>query len=284
MLPYSVPNPRSHPDRLPSRRSSHTIRRLPGHGPEPKGVPEVPGGSLLPGLPRPRPSPRLVSAASPTSQGIGPVHVERLVTLLHDGEGGAVSGFVSELLEEKHPLDEVFLDLVEPAARRVGELWEDDRFGFVEVTRIVGRLQSIFRDLAGRFGPGSAAEFSRVGRFYLAGMPKTQHTLGLNMVAEFLLRAGWSVRIGSPLDGVDALQVLEKEWFDVAGFSLAHDRDSDALAGMIDQARKRSKNPEISVMIGGSLVEGDPSVVSWIGADAWAPDARAAVEVAGEVL
>jgi methanogenic corrinoid protein MtbC1 len=121
---------------------------------------------------------------------IPPSEVEALVRHLRAPEDHVAAAYVRTLLDAGTPLDQLYLELLAPAARQLGALWESDDCSFVEVTVGLGRLQLLLRDLSQLFlAPAPAGD--PVGTVLLTAVPGEQHTLGLVMVGEFLLRDGW---------------------------------------------------------------------------------------------
>ncbi|MGT2486179.1 B12-binding domain-containing protein [Methylobacterium oryzae CBMB20] len=62
-------------------------------------------------------------------------------------EGSPHAEWVRALLEEGLSLDALLLDLFAPAARRLGQLWEEDEADFLDVAAALGRLQSLTRSV-----------------------------------------------------------------------------------------------------------------------------------------
>ena len=124
-------------------------------------------------------------------------------------------------------VERIYLDLLAPAARYLGELWNEDLCDFTEVTVGLGRLQRVLRELSPEFG--HLVEHPANGRrVLLLPSPGEQHTFGLVMVGEFFRRAGWDVAGGPWKAGTDAAEMAGAEWFDVIGFSLGAEIHLDA--------------------------------------------------------
>ncbi|NJK90043.1 MAG: cobalamin B12-binding domain-containing protein [Myxococcales bacterium] len=86
----------------------------------------------------------------------------------------------------------IFLDLLAPVARLLGDLWLIDLCTFTDVTIGLSRLQQLVRELAPAFEDGH--DLRGFGhRALLAPAPGEQHTFGMHLVEEFLRRAGWDV-------------------------------------------------------------------------------------------
>ena len=95
-------------------------------------------------------------------------------------------------------IDRIFLDLLAPTARYLGELWDDDLCTFTDVTVGLGRLQRVLREFSPALGR-SVEHPARGRRVLLLPGPGEQHTFGLVMVSEFFRRAGWDVTGGASI-------------------------------------------------------------------------------------
>jgi methanogenic corrinoid protein MtbC1 len=180
-------------------------------------------------------------------------------------------------------VETIFLDLLAPAARHLGELWEDDRCHFADVTVGLGRLQQIMRSLNAAFG--TDIEPPAGGRrVLLLPAPGDQHTFGLSMVAEFFARAGWEV-----VGVIDALPVsvqdkVKYEWFDLVGISAGSTTRVEAMKSCIASVRRHSHNRSVAVMVGGPLFLNHSEMVSAVDADGMSTDARTAPAVAEQLI
>lgn len=211
---------------------------------------------------------------------LGEEEVEEFVRLVRGLTEAPLDGYIRELLEEGTPIEAVYLDLVAPAARVMGELWKEDACSFMDVSLALGRMQRIVRSLqaefVGEFGPGAEGG----PRILLSAMAGEQHTLGLLLVAEFFLRAGWTVEMGTPFASGDTVSRLAEGWFDVAGYSVACEERLDSLAREIGRARRASMNREVRVLVGGAPFLGRADLARRVGADGTAFDAGEAPRVA----
>lgn len=179
-------------------------------------------------------------------------------------------------------VEKIYLELLAPTARYLGELWEEDLCNFTEVTIGLGRLQRVLRELSPALG--RSVEHPVQGRrVLLLPSPGEQHTFGLVMVAEFFRRAGWDVTGGSWMAGVDAVALVSAEWFDAIGFSLGAEVHLGALAASIEAVRHATCNRDLKVLVGGPLFGVNPDYVSQVGADGMTIDGREAPMLA-EIL
>lgn len=173
-------------------------------------------------------------------------------------------------------LADIYLTLFQPAARRIGDLWAEDRCSFVDVTLAIGTMHRMLRFFEPIF-QADARLAAGDRQALLVPLPGDQHTFGLSMVTEFFRRAGWSVW-NMPLATFDDLAAAVKTaWFAVVGFSASTDSRLDELAAAIRLVRLQSCNRAVGVMVGGPIFVERPDYVARVGADAFGRDADEAL-------
>jgi methanogenic corrinoid protein MtbC1 len=207
--------------------------------------------------------------------------IQELAKLVLGPDVQAAVNYILGMKQQGLPLDVLFVELLEPAARHLGKLWEDDRCDFLDVTLGVARLQkllAIFNDTH------RIPAFGDMRRVITATTPGEQHRFGLAMVEKFLRAAGWDVHseAGSTAESVAA--AVKNEWFAIAGLTLSCESRLDALADTIKTIREQSCNNSISVMVGGPLFIRRPELAMYVGADAAAMNAPSAVVLAHKLL
>jgi methanogenic corrinoid protein MtbC1 len=216
----------------------------------------------------------VVADAAPTER-----DVEILVGYLVNGDANGASAFIRRCREHGVSAEAVLLGLLAPAARRLGRMWEEDQCDFTVVTMGLWRLQRALHELSPAFQIDAQppADGKRV---LLAPVPGEQHTFGLHIVAEFFRRAGWEV-VDGRFDTTDELiDLVRRQWFAVIGISVACERWLPVLQDAVEGLRARSKNDEVSIILGGPLFLKYPELLDRTGADAVATDAQRAVELA----
>ncbi len=187
----------------------------------------------------------------------------------------AALAYVVSLRGRGVALESVFLELLSPAARTLGDMWSEDQCDFADVTVGLWRLQQIVRELSPAFR--SDTDYGGQGRrVLLVPAPGEQHTFGVFMVAEFFRRAGWEVSAVPLASQSDLLSLVRNEWFAVVGLSVSCGVRLEGLAAAIHAIRRASRNGSIGVMVGGNAFVERPELVALVGADATAVDGRQA--------
>lgn len=206
-------------------------------------------------------------------------HVAEFCALVVRTELDVLIPYVRRTWERGVPLERIYLELLAPTARRLGEMWMADECDFTTVTLGLWRLHRVLHELSATFQrSGEASADDR--RVLLAATPGEQHTFGLFMVAEFFRRAGWDVFDGPSFSARELAAAVHHEWFAIAGFSLSRADHLGDLSALIREVKQASRNRGIGIFVGGVVFGGRPDLVAQVGADASAGDGQEAVQLA----
>jgi methanogenic corrinoid protein MtbC1 len=218
-------------------------------------------------------------AAAPLHALCAPVaaDVEQMTNLVLANDMPAQDDLVQRLQAAGASVDSLYLDLLAPAARRLGEMWEQDLCDFTEVTVGLWRLQSVLRELGRSVVVPVPHPLAPTRRVLLLPAPGEQHTFGLAVVGEFFHRDGWLVSVGLLATAADLGSAVRHESFDVVGISVACGERLEPVAAAIRAARRGTCNSALRIMVGGPVFGAHPEFAALLGADATASDGREAV-------
>ena len=217
-------------------------------------------------------------SAIPLSAGVD----DFVLQVLQDSERD-VDTTIAALRERGASMEWIFLELFSPTARKLGEMWDEDRCDFSAVTVALGRLQRLMRELSPAFG--TEVEHPANGRRALFVQPRDeQHSFGLSMVAEFFRRDGWDVIGGVGGAVAHPADKVREEWVDVVGFSVGTDARLPWLRDTISAVRQASRNAALHVLVGGPPFVGHPEYALEVGADGTARNGKEAPQVAERLL
>ncbi len=187
------------------------------------------------------------------------------ITVRHDCS--VAQAFTEALVSQGATYEQLFVELLAPAARKLGELWESDYFSFSDVTIGLSRIQQLVHEV----GPGLDTEADAtqgLASALLVPMPGEQHSLGVLLVEEFFRRAGWSVWTPQNVTSGQLVAIVRQEHFDMVGISVTCEVETQRLAALVDSIRSASLNKGLLVMVGGRFVNEHPELVAEVGADA----------------
>lgn len=200
-----------------------------------------------------------------------------------DTDPQAVFNHLDVLRDKGLGTQRVFLDVITPAARYLGDLWEQDKMDFTLVAQGLLRMHHAMRHLGyeTQDGPQSAGD---VRRIMLASAPGSQHILGLAMVSEFFRADHWQVVVEISTSEQALVHAVAHEWFDVIGLSVGLVEQLPNIPVLVARLKTASRNPNAFVLLGGpALLQTQLDGVA-LAADAISVNAAEAVKLAGELL
>ena len=202
--------------------------------------------------------------------------VQPLVQMALTNDTADILAYVQAIHAQGVALETVYLHVLTPVARTLGEMWERDECSFTDVTVGLWRIKQVMHELSPTF-QRVAQEQSHGREVMLVPTPGSAHNLGLFMVSEFFRRSGWRVSGELLSQTSDMLHVVRKDWIDLVGLSVAYSDHLEVLTELIKALRLASRNPALQVMVGGPLMLAHPEYVATVGADFMAVDAQEAV-------
>jgi MerR family transcriptional regulator, light-induced transcriptional regulator len=205
----------------------------------------------------------------PVMEQVSPEDVLEFARMVLHDDDAALQRSVMSFRARGIPMQSIFLDLLAPVARHLGELWERDLCDFTEVTMGLGRLQHVLRENSEAAAPPPTQTDANPGRrILLVPCPGEQHTFGLSLVAEFFHRAGWDVSTNFGASDVSPAVMVKQGWYDVVGFSLGSETSILRLAECIAEVRRASVNTGVPIIAGGAVFALHPEYAAQISADA----------------
>ncbi len=203
-----------------------------------------------------------------------PAVVRRLRSRLLVGDEPGAWVVLEELLVAGHDGISILVDVLGPAMRSIGELWQAGRISIAE--------EHLASQVAERLVVGLGARFRKAGRrsqaVVLATAQGEQHHLPLTMAVQSLQILGFGVLdVGCDLPVSDLLDLVRRPPRPLVGVVLGATLSSHlpALAEAVSLLRQVA--PRLPVLVGGAAVPTD-SLAREIGAVGWSGlDARSLV-------
>lgn len=231
--------------------------------------------------------PRLLMAHTTTEsrarprllRSITPDEASRFAVLPLRLEAASLLEEVDAFMAKGATVETICLDLLAPAARKLGEMWERDECDFLDVTMGLWRLQEVMREVAAR-APVDFAGLALPHSALFSPMPGDHHNFGTLMLEEVFSRGGWRSEALVKPERRELLDRLARQPFDLVGLTLARDCPSAALGNLIKAVRNVSANPHIIVLVGGRMINENPEIAMEVGADGTGADALSALETA----
>jgi MerR family transcriptional regulator, light-induced transcriptional regulator len=209
---------------------------------------------------------------------IDPAIIEPFTALVLSGGVEDLEDFVVDMTVRGITTHDIYLDLMAPTARLLGQYWEDDICSFTDVTMGLGKLQTLLYRLSASHPPPRPHDASPSALFLTP--EGSQHSLGIRMVEELFRDAGWRTicEINTPLPTL--IDLVQQDSFDIIGISLSAQGQVEQTRFIIEKLREASQNPAVQIVVGGKLILDDPNLAQRLGADLSARDGKEAIVIA----
>ena len=218
-----------------------------------------------------------------TRRTISEEDIEIFARLSVNEEAHVLLALVDERLATGSSVETIFVDLLAPAARRLGEYWEADSEDFVGVTMGLWRIQEVLRVLTLRIPPIAGPGHGQRSALF-SPMPGEQHSFGTLMVAECFQRAGWETEVLIEPTQSELTGKFATRHYDLIGLTVSNDCSTGVLHSLVSTIKAVSSNPHVKVLLGGRVINEHPELVTSCGGDATAEDALSAVAVADRLV
>jgi methanogenic corrinoid protein MtbC1 len=199
----------------------------------------------------------------------------RFTDAILSGESRTASAIAFHAHDEGRPVQSVYLDIFEPALRKVGALWEANKISVAEEHMATAVVQSILPEF---FSLIPAAEIER-GHVIVTGVQGELHGIGAHMIADMLQADGWTVRLlgpNTPPGGI--VRLIERQRAGVLGMSAATLLSIPSVTELIEAVHQEFGRERPHIIVGGGAFRSLPDLWREIGADGYAPDLIAAVQ------
>jgi methanogenic corrinoid protein MtbC1 len=226
----------------------------------------------------------IISAAeTKDASGFDAIYAERcevLVRYLLEGNYPAGVKMMRDFCRDATSLAGFYEDVLQPSLYEVGRMWETGKINAADehlATAVAERMiATAYVTMSGRSAGGNAR-----GSTVIATTPDEPHGVGVRMVADLLELKGWDVHflgVNVPIsDIVDLVRRVEPTF---VGLSLVMPYNLRNMEQIITQLRSDAKNRSMRIMVGSPVLIWDKDVWRRLGADAFAPNLRSALEIA----
>jgi MerR family transcriptional regulator, light-induced transcriptional regulator len=207
---------------------------------------------------------------------------ERMITqwaeLAVDDDVPALAEHFRAVLATEADLATVFLGILAPVARLLGQWGDMNRISFAEVDRSISTLEDVIQKFNHDHVPHATRGW-RMGSILLSTCPGDEHSFGLRMVEELFRRDGWSLTSLVARSNGMITSELGRNHFHVLGLSIARASMLPNTALLVKEARAASLNPDLLIVLGGpAITEETLAEAQALGADFVAQDATTAID------
>ncbi len=204
------------------------------------------------------------------------MELDEYVRCLLAGDEDACLANGRELVKGLEGLHALYVDIIQPSQYRVGELWEQGAISVAaeHLATATNRFvaSTCYASVAGATAGGPRA--------LIACVPDELHELGPRLLADLLECDGWDVDFyGASMPVRDLVEAVAGRAPRFVGLSAALGMHLGSVKHAIEAVRARLGSGTPPIVVGGNAFRGSPDLWKKVGADMYAADASAAVEM-----
>jgi methanogenic corrinoid protein MtbC1 len=206
----------------------------------------------------------------------GPAPIDQraraLADLLVGPDTEAAIELLRSLQDSEGAIRHLYNTLIEPAARRLGDLWGADLCSEFDVSLGLGQLQRAVRVLNEEVMQPTIPKGLYLPSVLIVPEPGESHLLNSVLDSDALARCGWDPLTEFPASDEALQDMLSGSWFDALDLSLSpafrREQWLPRVTKTIALARHASRNPALVVVVGGRIFSEDRDAGAQVGADA----------------
>lgn len=219
--------------------------------------------------------PTAPAVASHDAAQLNPIATTYLELLLSGDRAGAVEHARRHVDDGMDPAD-FYLDVLAPAQHEVGQRWAQGHISIAQEHFCTSATQLVMRHLRPQMSPADL----RGRRLLAVHAPGSVHRVGLRMVTDVLGRRGWhTTYIEDDVTAELLVELLTLQRPDLLLLSASMPSQIPSVRALIESVRQGARTRGVKIVVGGRPFVVAPDLAAAVGADGWAPDARATLDV-----
>ncbi len=207
--------------------------------------------------------------------------IELLCAALLSRDDHAADDFILAVRRDGVENKIIYLGYVAGAARKLGELWDNDQASFIDVTLGCGKLYRIIRGLRHVIAPGIIEDRDEWPAMF-ALVPGETHTLGIEIATDIFRREGWDVDMMVGLDHDLLIDQANRRTYRAIVLVANSDGMIEPLARLV--LALRISHPLAHMVVAGNILDHHPDILALVGADAVMKDIETAVTTLRDVI
>ena len=207
--------------------------------------------------------------------------IDLLCAALLSGDNRAADQFILAARRDGVDTAAISRGYVAGAARKLGQMWDDDRISFIDVTLACGKLYGIIRGLRHVLAPQIIqGRETRPALFAL--VPGETHTLGIEIATDHFRRDGWDVDMLMGLDHDAMVAEADLRHYEAIVLVANSDRMLEPLTRL--SLALRITQPLAHIIVAGGILDHHPDILRLVGAEAVMADLDSAIAILRDVL
>ncbi len=196
---------------------------------------------------------------------------------LLQGDQTAASQLIQKAIKKGIDIRDIYLQVLEKVQLEIGRLWQTNQLDVAEEHFSTAVTELVMAQLYPHIEKSSQPKQILVA----ACVSGELHDLGIRMVSDFFVLSGWkSYFVGANTPTPSILHAVVSQNADLLALSATIPLHVVEVEKVITAIRTNDNIKDLKIVVGGRAFMIDQDLWKKIGADAYAPDARSALDVA----
>ena len=200
---------------------------------------------------------------------------------LMEGDRRGACRLILDAVEDGARVEDVYLEVFQPTQYEVGRLWQRGEISIAKEHFCTAVTQMVMSQLYPYFEPTNGRQSVVVA----TAVGSEMHEIGIRMVCDLMELDGWTTYyLGANTPTESIIQSVVERQADLLAISVTMTFHLNHLKELIQTLRDDPRCRDLKIVVGGYPFRVDPQLWRVVGADGGAPDARAAVDMAGALV
>jgi methylmalonyl-CoA mutase cobalamin-binding domain/chain len=197
------------------------------------------------------------------------------------GDRHAASRMVLDAVEGGMGVRDVYLHVFQPVQHEIGRLWQTNRISVAQEHFCTAATQLVMSQLY----PRIFATEKNGRRLVATCVADNLHEIGVRMVSDFFELEGWDTfYLGANVPSRDVVRTVVDRAAHVLAVSATMTWHVRTVAELVEVVRADARCADVTVLVGGAVFRRNEGLWRKVGANGFAPDAEAAVELANRLV
>ncbi|WP_046215291.1 cobalamin B12-binding domain-containing protein [Paenibacillus wulumuqiensis] len=187
------------------------------------------------------------------------------------------------LLDQETSIKDIYIHIFQKVQYEIGRLWQISRINVAQEHYCTAATQSIISRLYPYWLQAEGTGRSR--RLVSACVGNEQHEIGIRMLTDFFEMDGWDTYyLGANVPDHSLIQSIVDYEADMVAISVTMTFHVHLAHELIEKIRASEKTRHVKIIVGGLPFNIDQGLWKLVGADGYAPDANAAIQLADTLI
>ncbi len=190
---------------------------------------------------------------------------------LLDGDRNAATLLIKDAISDGIPIEEIYLDIIQPCMEEVGRLWELNKLTVAQEHYITAATQVVMSQMT----PYTFKTQRNGKKLIASSVSNDLHELGIRMVTDIFELDGWDTHyLGGNLPISSLIDEVKRWKPDVLALSVTLGSQLDDVEDIIREIKSREETHQVKVMVGGKIINENPELKLNPEPDHYARDVR----------